>query len=222
MNRFKIFPERSWYTNPTTNNRQLGRFISKSTDAFYHSDYHGGNESIRNTIGTTENIICTLKNQFHEKSKNELEQAEKNLITILEKDLPQILQETGKNNLYICVIPRARAEKNYTKNQLTFKLSVANVAHKLNGFIDGTNYIIRHTDTQTTHLARSGHGGGGNLPYPGITNETCKISSEVDGKDILLIDDLYTKSVNIDEDAIQSLFDNGANSVVFYSIGKTL
>jgi predicted amidophosphoribosyltransferase len=42
------------------------------------------------------------------------------------------------------------------------------------------------------------------------------------GKDILLIDDVYTCSINIDEDAIQALYDNGANSVIFYAIGKTV
>jgi len=38
----------------------------------------------------------------------------------------------------------------------------------------------------------------------------------------LLIDDIYTKSINIDEDAIQALIDKGAKSIVFYAIGKTL
>ena len=38
-------------------------------------------------------------------------------------------------------------------------------------------------------------------------------------RNILLIDDLYTYSINIDEDMIQALYDNGANKVIFYSIG---
>lgn len=59
------------------------------------------------------------------------------------------------------------------------------------------------------------------MPYVGITHDTCNISEEVDGKDILLIDDIYTKDVNIDEDAIQALYDKGAKSVTFYSICKT-
>jgi predicted amidophosphoribosyltransferase len=92
----------------------------------------------------------------------------------------------------------------------------------LPNFENGTNYIVRHTNTRTTHLDRNGQGGDGNLPYPGITNDTCTISDHVKGKDILLIDDLYTKSVNIDEDAIQALIDKGANSVIFYSVGKTV
>ena len=99
---------------------------------------------------------------------------------------------------------------------------VAAAVKDLSGFSDGTNYIIRHTDTRTTHMDKSGYGGDGDLPYPGITKDTCNISSEIKGKDILLIDDLYTKTVNIDEDAIQALLDNGASSVVFYAIGKTL
>lgn len=65
-------------------------------------------------------------------------------------------------------------------------------------------------------------GGAGELPYVGIAKDTCNISDDVIGQDILLIDDLYTKTVNIDEDCIQALLDKGARSVIFYSIGKTL
>jgi predicted amidophosphoribosyltransferase len=221
MNSFTILPNISWYTNPTTNTRKQGQFISKSINAFYHSDYHGGNGELRNTIGTVENIITTLKNQFQDKSRDVLLQAMNNLIAILMQDLPQVLQKTGKNNLTVCVIPRAKAEATYSQNQLLLKQAIQNAITKLNGFSDGTNYIIRHTNTRTTHLDRARYGGDGDLPYPGITKNTCDISSNVRGKDILLIDDLYTESVNIDEDAIQALIDNGANSVVFYSLGKT-
>ena len=67
-----------------------------------------------------------------------------------------------------------------------------------------------------------GYVNDGSVPYVGITNATCNISDDVIGKDILLIDDIYTRTVNIDEDAIQSLIDKGANSVSFYAIGKTV
>lgn len=70
-------------------------------------------------------------------------------------------------------------------------------------------------------MNKSGYGGNGDLPYPGITKNTCRISN-VMGKEILLIDDLYTEGVNIDEDAIQALLENGAQSVIFYSLGKTM
>lgn len=222
MNTFTIQPNINWYTNPITNNRQRGKFISKSIIAFYHSEYHGGNSDLRETPGTVENIITTLKNQFQDKSKDVLIQAANNLVEILYTDLPQVLKINGKNSLTICVIPRAKELTTYTKNQLVFRNAVAIVANKLNNFSDGTDYIIRNTDTRTTHLDRSGYGGDGDMPYPGITKKTCTISNHVKGKDILLIDDLYTETININEDAIQALLDNGANSVVFYSLGKTV
>jgi len=221
MKSFTILSNMSWYTNPTTNSRQRGKFISKSIDAFYHSEYHGGNTELRQTIGTVENIITTLKNQFQDKSVEVLKRVGNNLIEILKTDLAQVVQISGKRNLTVCIIPRAKALSTYTKNQLVFRQAVTIVSNKLNGLNDGTDYITRHTDTRTTHLDRSGYGGDGDLPYPGITKNTCTISSNVKGKDILLIDDLYTETVNIDEDAIQALLENGANSVVFYALGKT-
>lgn len=221
MESFTIYPNISWFTNPTTNDRQRGQFISKSINAFFHSNYQGGNSELRETIGTVENIITTLKNQFKEKSNDVLIKAGNNLIEILQGDLPKVLQKTGKAKLTICVIPRAKALTTYSPNQLVFKQAVSLFIKKSDNFIDGTNYIIRHKDTRTTHLDRSGYGGDGDLPYPGITKKTCTICSDVKGKDILLIDDLYTESVNIDEDAIQALLDSGANSVTFYSVGKT-
>lgn len=221
MNHFKIFSTQSWYNNPTTNTRQRGIFIHHTIDAYYHDNYQGGNSERRATIGTVENIITTLKNQFQDKTNDVLTRAKNNLVQILKTDLPQILNKSAKNNLTVCVIPRAKAEASYSPNQLLFKQAVKTAINELNGFSDGTTYIIRHTNTRTTHLDRSGYGGDGDLPYPGITKKTCTISVNAKGKDILLIDDLYTESINIDEDAIQALLDNGANSVVLYSLGKT-
>lgn len=222
MKNFIINGGVSWYTNPETNNRQVGTFLTKKVQAYYHDDYHGGNPELRDTTGTVENIITTLKNQFKDKSKEVLIQAGKNMIAILNKDLPQILRATGLEELVVCAIPRSKAENTYTNVQLLFKKAIEGSVKDLDKFIDGTDYIVRHSDTRTTHMDKSGYGGEGNLPYPGITKDTCTISDKVRGKDILLIDDLYTASVNIDEDAIQALFDNGARSVIFYSLGKTI
>lgn len=207
MNHFKIYPN---------------DFLKQETLGFYHSDYHSRDEERRNTTGTVENIICTLKNQFREKTIGVLNRAGNSLIQILIADLPQILQLSRKNNLTVCVIPRAKTNRSYVSNQLGFKKAIISSLGLINGFIDGTNYLVRHTDTRTTHMDRSGHGGDGRLPYVGITKETCTISDEVIGKDILLIDDLYTRTVDIDEDAIQALIDKGANSVIFYAVGKTM
>lgn len=194
-------------------------YLTSSVTAFYHADYNsGGNWK---TDGTIENMIWTLKNDASP-FPYRLPVAKQRLEQILLTDLPIIKNKLTFNNLTVCVVPRAKAESHYKKDQLLFKEIISLIVDKLPNFIDGTKYIIRHANTRTTHLDRNGEGGDGNLPYPGITKNTCTISEQVNGKDILLIDDIYTKSVNIDEDAIQALFDNGAKSVTFYAIGKTV
>lgn len=192
-------------------------FVKKNTTAFYHSDYHsGGNWKVD---GTIENMIWTLKNDSSP-FPDRLSAARKRLENIVIKDLPQILSSTNCSNLIVCVVPRAKKESHYRRDQLYFRQSISDAVSKLSGFYNGVDYLKRHTNTKTTHLR--GDGGDGNLPYVGITKNTCAISKEITGKDILLIDDIYTKTVNIDEDAIQALLDNGARSVFFYAIGKTV
>ena len=139
-------------------------------------------------------------------------------------DLPQILQELQLSTLTVCVVPRAKADDSYRANQLLFKSTIKTVVNELNGFEDGTEFIVRHTNTKTTHLRKpiEEYVNDGDEPYPGITDDTCNILSNVQGKNILLIDDIYTQTVNIDEDAIQLLLDRGANSVVFYAVAKTI
>ena len=62
----------------------------------------------------------------------------------------------------------------------------------------------------------------GDVPYPGIALDSCVFSDQIKGRDILLIDDIYTKTVNIDEDMVQALFEQGARLVIFYAIGYTV
>jgi hypothetical protein len=195
-------------------------YLNQDILAFYHSDYSGGGQW--RIAGTIENIICTLKNDITPYSDYVLQGAAKQLSSILLQDLPEIIRQTGLHNLTVCVIPRAKAESSYNPNQLLFKAIVRNVINPLQEFNDGTNYIIRHTDTKTTHRAKWGYGGEGEMPYPGITTNTCTISDNVKGRNILLIDDLYTRSINIDEDAIQALLNKNAQRVIFYAIGKTI
>ena len=201
--------------------RLVGKFLaeSESITAYYHADYNsGGAWQIQ---GSIENMIWTLKNDI-DPFPQRLQAVTQQFAKILQQDLPQILRQTSKNNLTVCVIPRSKSENYYRKNQLFFREIISIVVDNLPNFENGTKYIIRHTNTRTTHLDRNGEGGDGNLPYPGITKDTCTISDQVRGKDILLIDDLYTKTVNIDEDAIQTLLNKGAKSVTFYSVGKTV
>lgn len=208
-----------FFVNDADEIRLIGTFLKQDINAFYHADYNGG--GAWKTLNSIENLIWTLKNDV-DPFPDRIQSVIKQFAKILYQDLPQILKISGKSNLTVCVVPRSKAESYYRKNQLLFREVISIVVEKLENFENGTKYIIRHTNTRTTHLDRNGEGGDGNLPYPGITKDTCTISEKVKGKDILLIDDLYTKSVNIDEDAIQALLDKGASSVTFYSIGKTV
>ncbi len=194
-------------------------YLNTSIQAFYNSDYLGG-RSRHDIEGTIENVICTLKNDITPFEDSDLQGCTQQLGNILSKDFPNILQHTKLKNLTVCVVPRAKA--NYNQNQLLFKSTILEVVSGLSEFNDGTNFITRHADTRTTHRNKSGHGGSGDQPYPGITKETCSISNDVKDTNILLIDDLYTESINIDEDAIQALLDKGARKVFFYAIGKTV
>lgn len=150
--------------------------------------------------------------------------AAKQLSTNLPDEIREILSASLPQPTAICVIPRAKSLASYSQDQLVFRRVIQKVISQLKennpNIIDGTDYIIRHTDTRTTHLPNDK--GNGSDPYPGITKDTCTLSAEIQGKNILLIDDIYTKTINVDEDAIQALLDAGAKNVTFFAIAKTI
>lgn len=199
---------------------EQNNYLTQNIQAFYHTDF-GGTQLPNNP-----NFLYKLKNDPHHNwTDYRLQEAQQEFLRVLLNDLPEVLRQINKTPLTVCVVPRAKAENSYNPNQLLFKATVRIAINRLgNNFIDGTNYIERHTNTKTTHIRQpmEGYVNDGSVPYVGITNATCNISDDVIGKDILLIDDIYTRTVNIDEDAIQSLIDKGANSVSFYAIGKTV
>lgn len=199
---------------------ERNQYLSKETQGFYHTDFGGVN------LPNNPNYLYKLKNDPHHNWSDEwIQQSQQQLYRVLLIDLPAVQNYIGKNPLTVCVVPRAKADNSYNPNQLLFIAGVRNAVIALgNSFVDGTNYIQRHTNTKTTHLRQpiDGYINDGSNPYVGITNATCNISNNVIGKDILLIDDIYTKTVNIDEDAIQALISKGAKSVSFYAIGKTV
>jgi len=195
-------------------------FLEQDVEAYYHTDFGGvgfpGNP----------NFLYRLKNDPHHNwSEIQLQNAQNQLRGILIQDLRQLQSTININSFTVCVIPRAKADNTYQPNQLLFKTTISNTINELgDNFIDGTSYITRHTNTRTTHLRRpiQGYNNDGDAPYPGISNNTCDILEQINGQDILLIDDIYTRTINIDEDMIQALFDQGANSVTFYAIGRTI
>jgi len=198
------------------------RCLTKDTLSFYHDDYNGGGRW--RMSGTIENLICTFKNDITPYPIRVLQNAINRFAEILKEDIPQILQKIKLDSIRICVVPRAKKEESFRDDQKLFRQTITWYAQQAIGIEDGSKDIIRHTDTKTTHLSHNNNdgGGSGDMPYKGITNDTCTISNNVIGKNILLIDDLYTRSVGIDEDCIQALYDKGANKVFFYSVGKTI
>lgn len=220
MKEHVILASESW-----CDNKEGGRTrcLQHDVQAFYHDDYIGGGGRWRER-GTIENLICTFKNDITRYPTSILQEAINGFAKILLEDMPKVLERIGLDSIRVSVVPRAKKEDSFRDDQKLFRQTIKWFAIKFPKFEDGTMDIIRHTDTKTTHLShRNTDGGGsGKMPYKGITLETCEISSNIAGKDILLIDDLYTRSVGIDEDCIQALYDKGANKVFFYSIGKTV
>lgn len=193
---------------------EQNQYLRVRTQAFYNLAYVGHQQP------GNPDYINTLKNTFRKEPDDDIRAAEQKLERVITPDLQQIHNMHNKP-LTLCVIPRAKAENSYAQSQMKFRATVQSVGQKL-GYLDGTMYIIRHTDTKTTHLARTRIANEGSMPYPGITEETCSLSPSIRDQSILLVDDIYTKSVNIDEDAIQALYNNGARSVLFYAVARTM
>jgi len=193
------------------------KFLDTNIKGYYHQFYTGFEES------DNPNFLNKLKNTFNNESRDDLIVARNEVIKILMTDLPKIIiKENIQNCLCVCV-PRAKALSTYSESQLMFKEAVRIAANNISGVIDGTESIIRVENTRTTHLrnARFIENDGAD-PYPGITVDTCRIDkNRVRNQDIILIDDIYTKNVNVDEDCIQALLDSGAKRVIFYAIAYT-
>lgn len=192
--------------------------LRQDIKGFYYGHYHPGEYRYN---GYIEEIIYILKNDEKQQDFYELKIAANRLANILMEDLPKVLAKINLDFPTVCVVPRAKKEDYYDENQKLFRKVVSLVVDYIGEIENGTKYITRHINTKTTHR-KGDNGGDGKRPYPGITLDTCYIDDKVKGKDILLIDDLYTKTINIDEDIIQALLEKGATSVYFYSIGYTI
>lgn len=201
-------------------------YLKQDIQAYYNAKYttmgEEGNpdylNNIKNTYGKPESSDADW---YKKQEQKKLDDAVSELATVLKKDLPKILKKLKKDSLSVCVVPRSKSELTYKDNQKLFKSTVKSVAKELDKFKDKTDYIVRIKDTKTTHLDDNtpNYANDGKMPYAGITKKTCTLNENIKDKDILLIDDIYTEGVNIDEDAIQALMDKGAKSVTFYSVG---
>ena len=120
----------------------------------------------------------------------------------------------------ITVAPRSKTENSYAQSQKMFRKAISCVADQLK-LTNATEAFKRVKNTRTTHSWRM-ENNTGDLPYPGITRDTCEIDgSYFHGEGVILVDDIYTKNINVAEDCIQTLYDFGAKRVIMYVIAKT-
>lgn len=198
---------------------EASSYLDRDVAGFFHAEFHGSSHP------NNQNFLYKFKNDPHHSwGDHHLRSAVDDLNSILRYDFPQILRQVRPALLTVCVVPRAKADTIYRPDQLLFKSTVGANARSISGFQDGSDFIVRHTNTRTTHLRKPVQGfvNDGRMPYPGISIDTCHFAQQIRGLDILLVDDIYTKTVNIDEDMAQALFDNGARSVVLYAVGNTV
>jgi phosphoribosylpyrophosphate synthetase len=191
-------------------------YLSKTIDGFYHTDYLGYNKP-GNPM-----YLNRLKNDRHHQTENELKTDAKMVTNILITELPKVFKKKKLERPVVCLIPRAKSSSSYTSDQLLFSKAVSEAVDATNGLKNGTNWINRMKPTQTTHLRYSTcYYDEGVSPYVGITKDTCIINPKVKGRNIILVDDIYTIDVNIIEDTLQALLEAGAKSVTSYVVAKT-
>ena len=194
-----------------------GIYLTQPINGYFNTYYVGymneGNPDFLNHLKNTFSRAdsSTLWNLINSKEK---------VVDCLVKDLPEIARtENIARPLCICV-PRSKA--NMSEVQMYFRKAIQDACRKI-GMEDGSRVIERVKNTCTTHLRNADvQNNDGPEPYPGITKDTCAIDmAKIRNRNIILIDDIYTKGCNIDEDCIQTLLNAGAQQVIFYAIAYT-
>lgn len=205
------------------NTIEKNNFLSRDIKLYWRYGYVRagyGNDSVDGQIS---NDIRTLKNQFRDKSITDLQCASQRIKKDISEGLGILLQQLSvvSQSWVVVAVPRSKAT--FCKDQL-YLIEAISDAISQNRAENGAYFIKRHSDTKTTHLMNTKNGDmntTGDAPYPGITKKTCNLDGDVRGKNVILIDDIYTYGVNVDEDCAQFLFDNGARNVVLYTLCKT-
>ncbi len=188
-------------------------FLDRDVDLYFHAHYYGFS-STENTI----KYINYLKND-RRTFDDRIATSEEKAAMVLAVDLSELVNLYGP--LTVCGIPRSKREDVYPSEKMGLKRAIRKAIAMNPLLSDGMDYIVRHTNTLCTHRSYWGYGGDGEGPRPGLIRDTCHLSSEIAGKNIVLVDDIYTADVGIDEDGVQALFDAGAKSVIMYAFGCT-
>lgn len=212
MNTFKLW---SHLTN-SKGGMYGSNCLSSIADGYYHGDYHTKAENI-SQLDQLSSFILTLKNDNGWEELKQLELVKNEVIKIFKEDLSQILADFHDQKFTVCLVPRAKSA--YPPEKLMLRTALKEALQTIESLEDGVDYIVRVKDTKTTHIHNQDDDAP--EPYKGITKDTCHISSAIKDKNIILVDDVYTRNKHIDEDAIQALRDLGAKTVVLYVLGKT-
>lgn len=197
---------------------ETGASLHHEVECYCHAKYYPMGDP-RSTV----DYVNELKNDNRRHSLAVISCYEKQLTAAIVPDFARLAQVYGP--MLVCGIPRSKRTNSYSDDCMGLKRGIRAAVRQVSQLSDGLDCIVRHTDTKTTHLkysGRFGYGGNGEMPRPGITRDTCSISPEVAGKTVLLVDDIYTPGVGIDEDAVQALLDAGASRVIFYAVGKAM
>ena len=188
-------------------------FLGRDVDLYFHAPYYGFG-SPKNTL----RYINCLKNDCRDFDK-EIAQCEDRAASVLAADLAGLVGLYGP--LTVCGVPRSKRESVYPPEMMGLKRAIRKAITRNPDLADGMDYIVRHTNTRCTHRSYRGHGGDGERPRPGLIRDTCNLSADIAGKNIVLVDDIYTAGVGIDEDGVQALLEAGAKSVIMYAFGCT-
>lgn len=188
-------------------------FLDRDVDLYFHDHYYGFS-SAENAI----KYVNYLKNDRRTFDKL-IAASEDRAASVLAADLSELVGVYGP--LTVCGVPRSKREDTYPPEKMGLKRAIRKAIAMNPDLSDGMDYIVRHTNTRCTHRSYWGYGGDGEGPRPGLLRDTCNISAEVAGKNIVLVDDIYTAGVGIDEDGVQALLDAGARSVIMYTFGCT-
>lgn len=204
-----------------------GSFLKRNSVCFYVLDY------LRFDDPDNPQFILDLKNTFGNESPETLNAARETARDILVRWVPEVMRRMNMQACTMVCVPRAKAFDTYLDTQMYLLKAVSEAARVLagHGVTDGADAVRRVVSTRTTHLPErteritavgDRESNSGDMPYPGITRRTCEIDAGlICGREILLVDDIYTGGVYIDEDCIQALFDAGAARVILFTLSCT-
>ena len=160
-----------------------------------------------------------LKNLNNKDRNDPILQASMVQVTqIVLKDIPYVIKQAKLDNPTVVCAPRAKAS--LTHNQMLFREAVNDAVKLLESHyvlhFNDTFVIKRVKDTAIPHMYKPNSPTNLPLPYPGISQDTCVLEHRLDGKDVILVDDIYSATTGYIEDIAQWLKDSGAKSVCIY------